>query len=680
MLPTIFDLINVLNSSIFKTQFYAKCMDYLKAIPNKQQPIYEINNDAYFLEPLRLHLLRNNQNIFMHLATVLPEKNKYSYAFRELKMSPQVLLHVLKQLEAIRQNSMIALCPNLEVYDVKYVIFTNEPISNTLEIPINYANLSLLLGIKSLDVLEYQNLDRLCDTLQQGTNLTDFYRFHDSLTMSEKERILVLVDATLTTLGLFPPPIKIELIYAALGENHNNIQAFKQKIRNQEYISNILYKERGENKNGELDANTFNYFTRGLPMLDGVLNIYDVIADPTHHFHFMGIKFISLELITKDMQKQARTQDYVNLLALGDFNNYETKICFPNLSIQDNKAIIYDDKFIKKQIDEIIVGLKDKYDISMTKEELQNEIFKCRDAPFEIYDVRPLRNKFTNEIIAYHTNVMNYYIKKYFDKNKLLDIGAGPLRQIEFYEKAGFKHLIAIEPSKESIKTGLERFETRTKTLKLDFILGLGDELWTNNEKYESVIRYKPYKSILFKFTIHYMIKTLDVLIKNLLDVMASDTHIIISCIDGTKLMNYMKNTGKYEVKLDDDTLLYGVYDFPSKEDTKDYKQIMIYFKGVYGVESGSIEYIVNINYLITRFEEIGFKVILSKNFMEIDIPELVGLRENFNAAQKSVSELHHVLVLSNGKSGGKSGGTRGYKYKYKKYKTKYYELDDLNK
>lgn len=71
--------------------------------------------------------------------------------------------------------------------------------------------------------------------------------------------------------------------------------------------------------------------------------------------------------------------------------------------------------------------------------ELKNIIARRSETPWDIYSKNPNRNNYTNEIIKYHNAVMNYYIEKYFDRKTLLDIGAGPLRQIGFYEKINFK-------------------------------------------------------------------------------------------------------------------------------------------------------------------------------------------------------------------------------------------------
>jgi len=701
MIPNVQDLLITLNKTIYRTSFYVSCVDYLKRLSNKELPIYEIYNDAPFLESLRLYLI-NNEPRYMYLTSNLPDRDTSTYCYRELPLNEKSRQNLLIQLNAIKGQTMMDLCTPfvLPAETIKFLIISDNPMPNAYQITSNYASISLLLGIKSLDILRYQNIDRLCDYInsvdpniqKELKSLFDFYNFYNNtLTIDEKERILVFSRCVLTVLGTVYTN-DVDLMYVAVGNNYNNIETLKKKIKiNKNYDAHLIFKDHIEKTATDKVKNyLFDWFTKGWPMLDNANNIFDVIANPEHHFHFMGIKFISLELTVKRIQKHVYTSSYVDLIMLEKFNDYKTKICFPNLSIREGVISVFDDKYIDKKIKKIKQNLKELHNIDMTYDELKNKIYKCRDKAFEIYESRPLRNRFTNEIIAYHTQTMNYYINHYFDKEKLLDIGAGPLRQVEFYEKMGFNHLVAIEPSTESIKSGLERYQQRVKHMKLNFIEGIGDENWLNNETYTPVNNNAPYKSILFKFTIHYMLKTLDILLNNLSGVITPNTTIIISCIDGTKLMKEMKNKGRYEIFLGDEPL-YAAFEFPGEDDTDDYKQIMIYFKGVYGVESGSIEYIVDLNYLTDKFKTIGFNVVESKNFMEVDVPELVKLRNGFNDAQKKVSRLHHILVLNNSNNDNDSNAKSnlnidnnmstskgGFKHKYYKYKTKYLTLKEV--
>jgi len=52
----------------------------------------------------------------------------------------------------------------------------------------------------------------------------------------------------------------------------------------------------------------------------------------------------------------------------------------------------------------------------------------------------------------------------------------------------------------------------------------------------------------------------------------------------------------------------------------------MVYFKGVYGVENGSIEYLVNSKWLIKQFSNIGYTLITNNNFLNVYKQYLIDL------------------------------------------------------
>ena len=149
---------------------------------------------------------------------------------------------------------------------------------------------------------------------------------------------------------------------------------------------------------------------------------------------------------------------------------------------------------------------------------------------------------------------------------------------------------------------------------------------------------------ILFKFTIHYMLLNFEILLKNIINVDNKNTIIIISFIDGDIIEKKLKeNNGRYEIILGDEPL-YGIYDMNERKNNL--HKVTVYFKGVYGVDNGSVEYLVNSKWLINKFYNIGYKVIENKNFLNIDKSNLVDLRNKLNNDQKKVSEIHKILVL----------------------------------
>ena len=410
------------------------------------------------------------------------------------------------------------------------------------------------------------------------------------------------------------------------------------------------------------------------------------MADPEYHFYFMGIKMIGTKMIIERLLSRASPSAFVDLIMLNKINNYESKPCFPNLTIRQGKITVYDNKTIEKKLRTICNYFHHWHDMKMCSNQLKKKIPRCDTLPHYIYKKEPERNKYTSLITSYHDKVMKYYIRKYFSRTKLLDIGAGPLRNLKFYEIIGIRNLIAIEPSKDSVQRGLEKYKNINPNMKVDLIEGYGDENWLKNNKvYDVVIKNKPYKSILLKFSIHYMIKKLDTLLNNIKNVESDNTIIIVSCLDGNLINKKLnKYNGKYEIFIEDEPL-YGIY---KMDPDNEYKKIMVYFKGVYGVEKGSVEYLVDINNLIEKFSLIGYRAIENKSLLNVNVPYLNKMKNKLNRRQKLVSELHKIIIFKKYNKVGVEGIERMermkgierrengvYYKKYLKYKTKYLAL-----
>ena len=69
---------------------------------------------------------------------------------------------------------------------------------------------------------------------------------------------------------------------------------------------------------------------------------------------------------------------------------------------------------------------------------------------------------------------------------------------------------------------------------------------------------------------------------------------------------------------------------------------ILVYFKGAFGVSSGSLEPIIDITKLINIFDKNGIKLLERKNFAEYNIP----IRSKLYPNQLKVSSYYMSLVF----------------------------------
>ena len=108
------------------------------------------------------------------------------------------------------------------------------------------------------------------------------------------------------------------------------------------------------------------------------------------------------------------------------------------------------------------------------------------------------------------------------------------------------------------------------------------------------------------------MIKNLNIVINNIKKLSKPGTIIIITCVNGDKIVEKLSNADSYEIKYYN-SVYWGVYKFNSKDIKND--AVLFYMKDVYGLEMGSEEYLVPVNSLIEQFKKNKIKIKYSNSF-----------------------------------------------------------------
>jgi hypothetical protein len=100
---------------------------------------------------------------------------------------------------------------------------------------------------------------------------------------------------------------------------------------------------------------------------------------------------------------------------------------------------------------------------------------------------------------------------------------------------------------------------------------------------------------------------------------------------------------GRLEVKASQEPI-WGVYavDEQAKHPMPKLFEVLVYFKGTYGVDKGSIEYLVNTDDLISQFKERSFKLVEKNNLDQIKNKYYFKMSKT----QLRVSKYHMVLVF----------------------------------
>jgi SAM-dependent methyltransferase len=234
-------------------------------------------------------------------------------------------------------------------------------------------------------------------------------------------------------------------------------------------------------------------------------------------------------------------------------------------------------------------------------------------------------------------------LKKYATNcNYLLDVGSGKLTDMRLWDMINVKNVVGIEPSIDSINMGNEKIKKFGFKGNIDIINGVGDVDWESDEKYKIALKNK-YDVITFQFTLHYMMNNIITVINNLNKVIKSGTKVIITCMDGNKIQEDFKRYKQVEIRNKQEPIFAIVpfYKVTDKIPEKD-NNILVYFKGAYGVSSGSLEPIIDINKLINIFNDNGLRLLERRNFADYNLP----IRSKLYPNQLKVSSYYMSMIF----------------------------------
>lgn len=637
--------------------FYKEAIHLLKKM--RDTKIFEINEDPHILEAIRLNVNYNKYRI--HFI------NKPIGCCRKLKLSEYQIYNLFYQLFAIEKDNFMELCKSEEKNKIinniinkldknndryiMFVCFSKNSLDSMYSTDNYYDVGGVVFGIDSFRMLQHQRLDRLCNFITSDkkdikkviTMMLEYRRVLRTLPWIERERILIFSGTTWQLLGT-TYTADVDLIVVA---NNKGIE-YQQKLLklfNYNYIdSHILLNDNKWHKRDKILDYQKEWFTYTLPNISGARDIYEMVCNPKHYCFYMGLKLMSIESLLQRSRIKALPSTLSDLIMIKKINNLEVnpKPCIPNMIINQGRIKVYYGTNMDKLYMYIQNLLKLWYQKDMSINDIKKEVSKCSTTSTEIYSGRVPKDLDTENIKLFHTMIKKHMIEKYCHNcDSLLDIGSGRLRDADFWDNSNIVQVVAVEPSISSVNKAFGRLKKRNYKTRVDIIHGHGDDNWINNDKYNIINKYK-YCCITFMFTIHYMIKNLNVVLDNLLNVSKIGTKVIILCMNGNYIREKLQGSGQIEIRNKQEPI-FAIYDLSKYNNThKILKEVLVYFKGTYGVQNGSIEYIFDYNDMIKSFTDKGFNLIEKFSLLDIKIPE----RNKLNNLQKEVSKFFMGLIF----------------------------------
>lgn len=653
------DIIDTLDKQILycpNSAFYNDCKIEIEKYEN--DIIKEIPFNKYFIESVRIHIL-NNKNYNIYICSEEIE----GCSVLQIEMSKPVKQIYFRQLACIdKYNSILSLEDRQDPFYIKdihvkniHINITTKKISEERIYNLNncYEIVTYIFGMETYNMINYQRLDKIIRFIKRFKNEeNNGYKLLEDINVQIKkygtklrDQFIIINNAFYNAMGLVEKN-KIEL----LGNLDWNIEDAK-KISS-EFPDNIkCIIKTNENtlvdKHGIINGYNYKILCEKIPQLIGARNIYDIISDPTYNITFMGLKFVSFEYIVTRSLLECSSSNFTDLLMYERSLDHDIgdRLCIPNMTIIKGKIRIYN----KKRIERLIIKIKEKiekeYEERITIEEIENRLKKCNDQAFDIYKGKHLYDQDMALIKKYHLDIKRSIFKKYCYKiTNLLDIGSGQLTDSQFWTEQRIVNVIGIEPSKASIENGLKRLEKFGTTVNIKIINGVGNDKWNQLEKYSPIYKHK-YDVITFQFTIHYMIYDIETVINNIVDVCKTGTLVIITCMDGNYIHREINKNGNIEIK-NKNEIIFAIYPYSENYDSKSEEfpkesDVIVYFKGAYGVSNGSIEPLVNVNELTRLFNKYDFMLECKVGFLEYNSK----IKYRMSNEQKSVSR-HYITLI----------------------------------
>lgn len=651
-----------------KLTFYGKCLDFINNYKFEDDMVKNVTRDEYLLESLRITLCYDLDKYHVYLYNKRKDKcTNYKLNLRE-DIHKKFVHHLLC---ISNDNDILSLAKTYEDVTIEYqfIIISKSPAkfkNKVHELKNLYEIGRYIFGLEIFDILKYQRLDRIKnfiendhDGMEKYKRLNMLNKYLKTFDWQTRERMIIFSGTVLETIGLtYTRDVDLMIIDEHMDlkkvkqifnkfSNHSELDVEPLILAGDEnwYTQESQHHEHSHEPNIKSNSYKKIWLTIMMPRIVGAENIFEIISNPKYNYGFCGLKISSLDMNVGRFLSRSNTNSFTDFIMMKKINGYDfgKSLCIPNMTIRQGKIIVFDDKKIQDMYKDIQKKLISYYNQRMEVDDIKHTLQKCNANAYDIYKGIQMHDPDTGLIKRFHLDVKQQIFSKYCKNvDYLLDIGSGQLTDTRFWNIVGIKHVIGIEPSLNSIKNGLKKLESYHIDTDIDIINGLGDDIWKNDKKYNPIFEHK-YDVITFQFMIHYMIKNIDDVLNNIKQVANPHAKIIITCMDGAKIHKKIHENKILEVRNKEEPIfaVIPMYDYKLVS-LPDNNQSVVYFKGAYGVASGSVEPLVNIEKLISIFKEHNIKLVEIKPFLEYNSK----FKNMMTPTQKSVSNYYTSIIF----------------------------------
>ncbi len=620
---------------IVNNAFLTDVINYYKQLSTNK--IGKISENEHALAGIKCYTLYYPCKVYM-----LKNKPSDDYTYRKLSLSDVQMSNLINQMDGIKNNDFI-ICKKLKAYKTDiYLTFVTDSQNSIFSDDelISSETYNVLLGLESLKFLQHQNLEMYCsdkyltNAKKILNNLVQLKKILKTLTVKQQECVVIFSGLVYQFLGtIYSNDIDYLLVASTPQIEKILSEKFKSAV-DRPYTVKLYEKDDDTDKM----AYKKKWFTYDLALISGASDITEMLINPKHHFYFMGIKCLSILSAVKRTVSRSVFHSFIDIYLLKKINNLDfyKEACINNFSIRQGRSMVNNNKQMEVIYKDIKNGLKEWYDIDVSIDYLKEHFVRCEKLHGTIYyGIKKKTDLDIKTLTEYHRYISDSYIMQYAkNTDSLLDIGCGKLLSAKNYAAANIKQVYGIEPSIYSLdmaKTTLSKLKTNTK---FTLIHGFGDKPININKQFSTII---------FNFSIHYMIPNFNMVTENLYRLSKKGTKIIITYINGSKLLPILKKNDQYQVVHNND-IMWGVYKFNDDLNIKNPK-VLFYMKDVYGVCNGSEEPLLDAEKLKKDFIKTNqYKILYNDNFANEYKKQNKFI--NLKKFQLDITSFHEILVL----------------------------------
>jgi len=464
-----------------------------------------------------------------------------------------------------------------------------------------YSASGVLLGLDSLRLMEIQRRDRILGFLRSADpnvrrvmkNLDSFSRWCVRQPWAERDKVLVFSGSVFTAMGLtWTTDIDVLVVHL---ENFP-FRGGKQQGRRKDFDVTVLRRDGTWLKN---DSSVLRYqsdwLTTEWPALAGARDLFEVLENPRHHFFFMGIKLVSIDLTIQRHLRRSFPMVLTDAIMMKQLVGIDVlcQVCLPTLVVTQGCVQTYAGK--REEVARVVVRLARLwYGERLPLSRVLESVRECPPRRECAHTGVRTSDADVTAVVAHHDRVARAIVRKRCrDSERVLFVG----------------HLFPLpgRPPRSA---------------------ALADPCgpWPRDRRYDCVV---------LPFTLGWFTDDLAGLCDAVCSVCAH--RVVVLCLDARRLLEAFESSSNRAAEVrDDQEPLFGVYALdPLRRYRKAWGRVIVYFNGTTGVDKGSVQKVVSLGLLSREFRRHRFRL---RGRYEL-------ARESQPPLQRAVSSHYHALV-----------------------------------